>query len=58
MKSVSLNGKNWVSKEFNSDDVTFFKTNYFLDEIVAKLLCIRPTIDCRLHYLFKRNVYM
>ena len=41
MKSVSLNGKNWVSKEFNSDDVTFFKTNYFLDEIVAKLLCIR-----------------
>ena len=38
MNSLSINGKNWISKEFNSDDINFFKTNYFLDEIVAKLL--------------------
>jgi len=41
MNSVSVSGKNWISKEFNSDDINFYKTNYFLDEIVAKLLSIR-----------------
>jgi single-stranded-DNA-specific exonuclease len=41
MSSVSVSGKNWISKEFNSDEIDFFKTNYFLDEIVAKLLSIR-----------------
>ena len=41
MNSISVNGKNWISKEFNSDDINFFKTNYFLDEIIAKLLSIK-----------------
>ena len=41
MNSTSVSGKNWISKEFSSDDINFFKTNYFLDEIVAKLLSIR-----------------
>jgi single-stranded-DNA-specific exonuclease len=41
MKPVSVSGKNWVSKKFNSDDKNFFKINFFLDEIVAKLLSIR-----------------
>jgi len=41
MMSQSVSGKNWISKEFNSDEIVFFKTNYFLDEIVAKLLSIR-----------------
>jgi single-stranded-DNA-specific exonuclease len=41
MNSQSVSGKNWISKEFNSDDINFLKTNYFLDEIVAKLLSIR-----------------
>ena len=41
MNSISVSGKNWISKEFNSDDINFFKTNYFLDETVAKLLSIR-----------------
>jgi len=41
MNSISVSGKNWITKEFNSDDINFFKTNYFLDEIVAKLLSIR-----------------
>ena len=41
MNSYSVSGKNWISKKFNSDDINYFKTNYFLDEIVAKLLSIR-----------------
>ena len=41
MNSQSVSGKTWISKEFNSDDINFFKTNFFLDEIVAKLLSIR-----------------
>ena len=41
MTSISVSGKNWISKKFNSEDINFFKTNYFLDEIVAKLLSIR-----------------
>ena len=41
MNSNSVSGKNWIPKEFNSDDINFFKTNYFIDEIVARLLSIR-----------------
>ncbi len=41
MISQSVSGKNWISKKFNSDDINFFKSNFFLDEIVAKLLSIR-----------------
>jgi single-stranded-DNA-specific exonuclease len=41
MNTFSVSGKNWILKEFNSDEIDFFKTNYFLDEIVAKLLSIR-----------------
>jgi len=41
MSSNSVSGKNWISKKFNSEEIDFFKTNYFLDELVAKLLSIR-----------------
>jgi len=41
MNLESVSGKNWISKKFNTDDINFFKTNYFIDEIVAKLLSIR-----------------
>ena len=41
MISDSVSGKNWISKKFNSEEIIFYKTNYFLDEIVAKLLSIR-----------------
>ena len=41
MTSDSVSGKNWISKKFNSEEISFYKTNYFLDEIVAKLLSIR-----------------
>ena len=41
MNLTSISGKNWISKKFNSEEIDFFKTNYFLDEITAKLLSIR-----------------
>ena len=41
MNQISVSGKNWISKEFSSEEILFFKTNFFLDEIVAKLLSIR-----------------
>jgi single-stranded-DNA-specific exonuclease len=41
MNLPSVSGKNWIGKEFNSEEIDFFKTNFFLDEIVAKLLSIR-----------------
>ena len=34
MNSISVSGKKWISKEFNSEDIDFFKTNYFLDEML------------------------
>ena len=41
MNPLSVSSKNWISKEFNSTEVQFYKTNFFLDEIVAKLISIR-----------------
>jgi single-stranded-DNA-specific exonuclease len=41
MSSVSVTGKKWILKDFNSDDVNFIKDNFFLDEIAAKLLAIK-----------------
>ena len=41
MNLISVTGKNWVLKKFNSEDVDYYKSNYFVDEIVAKLLSIR-----------------
>ena len=35
MSSLSVSDKNWISKIYKSDDIDFFKTNFFLDEIVA-----------------------
>ena len=41
MNFTSVGGKNWISKKFNSEEISFLKNNFFLDEIVAKLLSIR-----------------
>ncbi len=41
MDYLSISGKKWIYKEFNSEYVNFLKENYFLDEITAKLLSIR-----------------
>ena len=41
MNSTSLTGKKWIYREFNNDDIVFYKENFFLDEITSKLLSIR-----------------
>jgi single-stranded-DNA-specific exonuclease len=41
MNLISVVGKNWIQKEFDLDEIKFIKENFFLDEIVAKLLSIR-----------------
>ncbi len=41
MKTLSISGKNWILKEYNPDDIVFFKENFSLDEITSKLLSIR-----------------
>ena len=56
MKSYSVSGKNWISKEFNSVDIDFFKTNYFLDEIVAKLLSIRKIKKEEVQFFLKPSI--
>ena len=56
MNVHSVSGKNWTSKEFNSDEVDFFKTNYFLDEIVAKLLSIRKIKKEEVEFFLKPTI--
>ena len=41
MISNSVSNKNWIFKEYDEQDVLFFKENYSLDEITSKLLSIR-----------------
>ena len=41
MNSVSVTGKKWILKEYNVQDVTNLKNNFFLEEITAKLIAIK-----------------
>ena len=41
MNFVSVSGKNWIFKKYNSSDVTKYTENFSLNEITAKLLSIR-----------------
>jgi len=41
MNQISVSGKNWIFKKFNSSDVNKFSEDFSLSEIVAKLLSIR-----------------
>ena len=41
MNSLSISGKQWLYKKFDTTYVNFLKENYFLDEITARLLSIR-----------------
>ena len=41
MNSLSISGKNWILKKYNQEEISFFKDNFFLDEITSKLLAIR-----------------
>ena len=41
MNSVSVTGKKWIFKKFDSADVASIKENFFLNEITAKLISIK-----------------
>jgi single-stranded-DNA-specific exonuclease len=41
MKALSISGKNWALKKYNQSEISYFKDNFFLDEITSKLLSIR-----------------
>ena len=41
MNTLSINGKNWILKKYNQEEISFLKDNFFLDEITSKLLSIR-----------------
>ena len=41
MSSVSVTGKEWIFKKFDQNKILYLKDNFFLDEIIAKLLTIR-----------------
>ena len=41
MSDLSISGKKWTYKKYDSNYITFLKENYYLDEITAKLLSIR-----------------
>ena len=41
MNTLSVSSKNWILKQYNQEDVIFFKDNFSLDEITSKLLSIR-----------------
>jgi len=56
MNSISVSGKNWISKEFSSEDVKFYKTNFFLDEIVAKLLSIRKIKKSEIKFYLEPSI--
>ena len=56
MNSPSVSGKNWISKKFNSEEINYFKTNYFVDEIVAKLLSIRKIKKSEIKYFLEPSI--
>ena len=41
MISNSVSNKNWIFKQYNEQDIIFYKENYSLDELTSKLLSIR-----------------
>ena len=41
MNALSINGKSWISKTFDEEDVLYIKENFILDNIISKLLSIR-----------------
>ena len=41
MNSLSVSGKNWIFKKFNSNDINIYNKNFSLNEIIAKLLSIK-----------------
>ena len=44
MNLTSVTGKNWILKKYDHNDAKKYSEDYFLDEIVARLLAIRKKI--------------
>ena len=56
MNLMSVVGKNWIQKEFDLDEIKFIKENFFLDEIVAKLLSIRKIKKEEINFFLKPSI--
>ena len=60
MKSVSVSGKKWIIKNFDPEDVNYIKDNYYLDEIISKLIVTKKIkkedIKNFLHPVIKNNL--
>ena len=41
MSIISVSRKNWILKKYDNQEVSFYKDNFFLDDITSKLLSIR-----------------
>ena len=41
MNTLSISGKNWIFKQYNQQEIAYFKDYFSLDEITSKLLSIR-----------------
>ena len=41
MSLLSVSGRKWILKDFDSDQAKYFKENFFLDEITSKLIAIK-----------------
>ena len=41
MNLKSVSGKEWIIKKFKEEEVNFLKENFFLDDIISKLLVLR-----------------
>ena len=41
MSLLSVSGRKWILKDFDSDQVIYLKENFFLDEVTSKLLAIK-----------------
>ena len=49
MNSVSVTGKKWIFKDFETSDIDYLKDNFFLDDLTAKLIMrmnrLRPFLN-------------
>ncbi len=41
MSVISVSRKNWILKKYDNQEISFYKDNFFLDDITSKLLSIR-----------------
>ena len=56
MNSSSVSHKNWIFKKFNQEDVIFIKENFYLDEIISKLLSIRKIKKSEINSFLKPSI--